>query len=139
MKGNKNNIVENGYWNPKHPRAFEEFPLHRYAENLSQSNVLCMKCQGHGGWNLSEMFKNDSRGPEWRFFRAHCTICNGLGVLHKVSDAATIRALEQCGGEHRFVDITRDQAFKLGLATYRCMSAHQCLDCGFAQSFDSGD
>ena len=134
-----NDTVQNGYWTPKHPRAFEEFSRTLKAQNLDTNHVHCMKCDGHGGWNLSEMFKGDTRGPDYRFFRASCATCNGRGVLHKVWDAAAIRAMEQCGGDHRFVSITREQAYKLGLPTYRCMNAHQCLDCGLAQSFDSGD
>jgi hypothetical protein len=129
----------NGYWTPMHDRAFEEFPRTAGAENLSDEHVRCMKCDGHGGWNLSEMFTERTRPPEFRFFRAHCTICEGHGTLHKVHDRASIALLVQCGGNHQLVDIGVAEARKLGLPTYRCTSAHKCVNCGFAQSFDCGD
>jgi hypothetical protein len=108
------------YLNPEHPDAFVDFPDKK---TIPSDHHECLKCKGHGGWNLKlnayPLREEDT--PENRHlfshFRASCFNCHGYGYTKDVCN-------------HEWSDETT-----IG----RCLHSYTCILCGKIKLVDSGD
>ena len=87
--------------------------------------VLCPKCHGHGGWNLTLHAYSPAPGDpsgKRRHFQAFCSQCWGWGWVAAGSRDATC--------VHTFAEVAPDQP-------WRCWHTIRCTACGEKKSYDS--
>lgn len=83
---------------------------------MKELTVLCPKCKGHGGWNLTL----NAYGPG-KHFQAHCSQCNGWGYVRPGRDA-------ECIHEDKHLRNTGN-----------CLNVYGCVKCGREVEIDSSD
>lgn len=111
---------------PNDEGAFEDFPLkEKPTYDFQKDYVVCPKCFGHGGWNLTLNAYNISgmpNTPENRHkhshFRAFCEQCKGWGW----TSPENAKCLHEM------------QHYK---NTGNCLNEYKCSKCGKIEEVDS--
>lgn len=115
--------MKNGYLEPCDRDAFLDFPPPAAPE---PGRITCLKCQGHGGWNLRvnaygfPIPNTPENRHKYTHFRAGCDNCNGWGVV----------PVEQEDHIHEWV--------RTGNAG-NCLHVYRCESCRAEQIVDSSD
>src|SRR5271157_1513750 len=114
------------FFEPSDPEAFVDFPPMPTKKNWMGDWVVCPKCFGHGGWNLSlnnYPLCGENTAENWHkycHFRASCSQCNGYGWTSRENAA--------CIHEWLFYRNTG-----------RCLNEQKCSKCGTIVEWDSSD
>ena len=108
-------------------QAFVDFPEVPNPPEYLEAAVLCIKCKGHGGWNLKlnayplhQYEDTPENRHRYSHFRAGCSQCQGHGYV-KPEDSDHIH-------EWKWVKNTGN-----------CLNLHECEVCGKTREIDSSD